>query len=346
MRRSLSTIVFVLIALTNLFAQTAENPLPQTVETPVCYAYLPGQKLTLKYKFSYGEEKFYTNLRFIKGSDNAFQPGDRIIFNTLNEKKIIFSVEENLLAGATSGYIPFETSAEELVSMQKGISGITFVRDGKSYSLEPINDKFAETKRSANKIVPAAYELEHRKNREKLENELYKIEKARKEQKKQMMKLGVAPKFYNRIYLGYSPTDKSLMGYTFGHDFMNIGYTAGIRLGKQETVTPYLQFGAQFDWEIAPNGKSELSISLPIDITWRYYLGQSNVALSPFAGAIFRINPRHSTEDGMLLQPGFEIGANLDYKRFYCGVLYHMEFFTREGLGNIRGLALRVGCNF
>lgn len=331
MRRSLSTIVFVLIALTNLFAQTAENPLPQTVETPVCYAYLPGQKLTLKYKFSYGEEKFYTNLRFIKGSDNAFQPGDRIIFNTLNEKKIIFSVEENLLAGATSDYIPFETSAEELVSMQKGISGITFVRDGKSYSLEPINDKFAETKRSANKIVPAAYELEYIKNREKLE-------KARKELIKQLMKLGVAPKFYNRIYLGYSPTD--------GRDFMNIGYTAGIRLGKQETVTPYLQFGAQFDWEIAPNGKSELSISLPIDITWRYYLGQSNVALSPFAGAIFRINPRRSTEDGMLLQPGFEIGANLDYKRFYCGVLYHMEFFTREGLGNIRGLALRVGCNF
>lgn len=332
MRRSLSTIVFVLIALTNLFAQTAENPLPQTVETPVCYAYLPGQKLTLKYKFSYGEEKFYTNLRFIKGSDNAFQPGDRIIFNTLNEKKIIFSVEENLLAGATSGYIPFETSAEELVSMQKGISGITFVRDGKSYSLEPINDKFAETKRSANKIVPAAYELEYIKNREKLE-------KARKELIKQLMKLGVAPKFYNRIYLGYSPTND-------GCDFMNIGYTAGIRLGKQETVTPYLQFGAQFDWEIAPNGKSELSISLPIDITWRYYLGQSNVALSPFAGAIFRINPRHSTEDGRLLQPGFEIGANLDYKRFYCGVLYHMEFFTREGLGNFRGLALRVGCNF
>ena len=328
MRRSLSTIVFVLIALTNLFAQTAENPLPQTVETPVCYAYLPGQKLTLKYKFSYGEEKFYTNLRFIKGSDNAFQPGDRIIFNTLNEKKIIFSVEENLLAGATSGYIPFETSAEELVSMQKGISGITFVRDGKSYSLEPINDKFADTKKYANKINIYAKKFEYQKNF----IEKYKEIKV------------IVPKFYNRLYFGYSPT---IYSDNSGHDFLNIGYAGGILLKESKNIIPYLQFGAQFDWEIASKAdKSELAVSIPIDITWRCYLGQSKVALSPFVGAIFKINPRHSTEDGKLLQPGFEIGANLDYKRFYCGVLYHMEFFTREGLGNIRGLALRVGCNF
>ena len=328
MRRSLSTIVFVLIALTNLFAQTAENPLPQIVETPVCYAYLPGQKLTLKYKFSYGEEKFYTNLRFIKGSDNAFQPGDRIIFNTLNEKKIIFSVEENLLAGATSGYIPFETSAEELVSMQKGISGITFVRDGKSYSLEPINDKFADTKKYANKINIYAKKFEYQKNF----IEKYKEIKV------------IVPKFYNRLYFGYSPT---IYSDNSGHDFLNIGYSGGILLKESKNIIPYLQFGAQFDWEIASKAdKSELAVSIPIDITWRCYLGQSKVALSPFVGAIFKINPRHSTSDGMLLQPGFEIGTNLDYKRFYCGVLYHMEFFTREGLGNIRGLALRVGCNF
>lgn len=328
-----------LVMATMIYAQKAENISAQAIETPVCYAYLPGQKFTLKYKFSYGGEQFYTNLRFIKGSDNVFQAGDKIIFKTQNENEITYSVVEAQLEGAASGYIPFETSAEDLKNIQKGISEISFVRDGKRFSLEPIYDKYADTKRSANKIVPAAYKLEYRRNQEKIENELYKIEKARKEIKKQMMELGVAPKFYNRIYLGYSPTND-------GCDFMNIGYTGGIRLGKQKKLTPYLQFGAQFDWEIAPNDKSELSISLPIDISLRYYVGQSNVAISPFAGAIFKVNPRHSTEDGMLLQPGFEIGANLDYKRFYCGVLYHMEFFTREGLGHTRGLALRVGCNF
>jgi hypothetical protein len=338
MKKSILSLVALLIA-TMSYAQTAENPSAQTIETPVCYAYLPIQKFTLKYKFSYYEEKFYTNFRFIQGSDNVFRAGDKIIFRTEEERQITYSVKESQLAEATSGYIPFETSYEELTYMQKGICEISFVRDGKRFIFEPINDKYADTKRTVKNIASASYELEYRKNQNRIENELYKSNWCIQERKKQLMKFGIAPKLYNRIYLGYSPTNG-------GYDFMNIGYTGGLRLGEQKKVTPYLQFGAQFDWEVATDYKSELSISLPIDISWRCYLGQSNVAVSPFAGAIFRFNPRHSSEDGMLFQPGFEIGANLDYKRFYCGVLYHMEFFTREGLGHTRGLAVRVGCNF
>ncbi|MBO4661905.1 MAG: hypothetical protein J5630_04305 [Bacteroidaceae bacterium] len=325
MKKLIISLVALVMA-TMLYAQNAENISSQAIETPVSYAYLPGQKFTLKYKFSYDGEQFYTNLRFIKGSDNVFQAGDKIIFKTTEEKEVIFSVVESQLEKNASDYIPFETSAEELFNMQKGILDITFVRDGKRYSLEPINDKYADTKNNIKKITAAANELEYQRSLTKKSNNAAGELKT------------IAPKFYNRIYLGYSPTND-------GCDFLNIGYTGGIRLAKSKN-TPYLQFGAQFDWEVAPNDKSELSISLPIDISWRCYVGQSNVAISPFAGAIFRINPRHSTEDGMLLQPGFEIGANLDYKRFYCGVLYHMEFFTREGLGHIRGIALRVGCNF
>ncbi len=329
MKRSLGTIVFVLIALTNLFAQTEENLLTQTVETPVCYAYLPNQKLTLKYKFSYGEEKFYTNLRFIKGSDNAFLPGDKIIFKTKdNENEIICNLDEKQMAETKSSYIPFEISAEDLANLQKGISGIRFVRDGNSFNLEPINDKFADTKKYANKINIYAKKFEYQKNF----IEKYKEIKV------------IVPKFYNRLYFGYSPT---IYSNNSGHDFLNIGYSGGILLKESKNIIPYLQFGAQFDWEIASKAdKSKLAVSIPIDITWRCYLGQSKVALSPFVGAIFKINPRYSTSDGMLLQPGFEIGTNLDYKRFYCGVLYHMEFFTKEGMGNTRGLAVRLGINF
>jgi len=88
MKRSFSFLAFALVAITNL--------LGQVTKTPVCYAYLPGRESTLKYKFSYGEEKFYTNLRFIKGSENAFKAGDRIIMKAEGDKTITFSVKEEI----------------------------------------------------------------------------------------------------------------------------------------------------------------------------------------------------------------------------------------------------------
>ena len=80
MKRSLSILVFALVAISNLYAQMTE--------TPVSYAYLPGRESTLKYKFSYGEEKFFTNLRLIKGSANAFLAGDKIILEPNNRKSL------------------------------------------------------------------------------------------------------------------------------------------------------------------------------------------------------------------------------------------------------------------
>ena len=350
---------FALVAITNL--------LGQVTKTPVCYAYLPGRESTLKYKFSYGEEKFYTNLRFIKGSENAFKAGDRIIMKAEGDKTITFSVKEDMLEQASSGYIPFETSAEELDNLQKGITGIVLVRDGQTFPLLPIKDNFAYTKKNARMLTQNAYTLEKKK-----------IISEKKEASKEAKDIGIPSAFYHRWYLGYSPLRYNHISY----DDLNIGYTSGIRLGKAENKT-YLQFGLQFDWMIVPNpdfvlfpmspeeivntasssskletmngtandiaeeaGKDELSISIPIGITQRFYLGKSNVALSPFASAIFKINPRHSTEDRMLFQPGFEVGVNLDYKSFYFGTLYHMDFFVGEGQGNRRGLAARIGFSF
>ena len=163
MKKSILSLVALLIA-TMSYAQTAENPSAQTIETPVCYAYLPIQKFTLKYKFSYCEDKFYTNLRFIKGSDNIFRAGDKIIFRTKEKQQVTYSLKESQLAEPISEYIPFETSYEELAYIQKGICEIMFVRDGKRFILEPINDKFAETKKNVKKLSVTANELEYQRN--------------------------------------------------------------------------------------------------------------------------------------------------------------------------------------
>lgn len=306
------------VAIANVFAQT--------VETPVCYGYSPELKFTLKYKFSYGEENFYTNLRFIRGSESILMAGDKIIMKTKDGKNITFDVTGDQLSGIADGYIPFETTVEELSSMQKGVTGISFVRDGKSYVIEPIKDKFAYTKQTASMICEYAFISEVQ------------------ELKKQKREIGIAPNFYHRIYLGYAPYNYS--GNNFSED-LNIGYTAGIRLTKPSLSGSalYLQLGAQVDWEITPTGyKDGISITLPIDLTHRFYIGHSNVAISPFVGAEFRIIPRHYTlEDGALLQPGFEVGANLDYKHLNVGVLYHMEIFCKNDRGHNRGIAVRLG---
>lgn len=320
MRRSLCTLLLVFIAIANVFAQT--------VETPVCYGYSPELKFTLKYKFSYGEENFYTNLRFIRGSESILMAGDKIIMQTKDGKNITFDVTGDQLSGIADGYIPFETTVEELSSMQKGVTGISFVRDGKSYVIEPIKDKFAYTKQTASMICEYAFISEVQ------------------ELKKQKREIGIAPNFYHRIYLGYAPYKSYKYRDNVFSEDLNIGYTAGIRLTKPSLSGSalYLQLGAQVDWEITPTGyKNDISITIPIDLTHRFYIGHSNVAISPFVGAEFRINPRHDTQNGDLLQPGFEVGANLDYKHLNVGVLYHMEIFCKNNLGHNRGIAVRLG---
>ncbi|MBQ5714539.1 MAG: hypothetical protein IIV77_08625, partial [Bacteroidaceae bacterium] len=128
MKRSLTIFVFAFVAFSNLFGQA--------IETPTCYAYMPGRESTLKFKYSYEEESFYLNFRFIKGSQNAFEVGDKIIMEASNGKAITFCVSENMLKQDNNEYIPFEISAEEMNILQNGIMSISIVRQGERFVLE------------------------------------------------------------------------------------------------------------------------------------------------------------------------------------------------------------------
>ena len=160
MKRSLCILVFALVATTNLLAQT--------IETPICYAYLPGRESTLKYKFSYGDEIFYTNLRFIKGSQSVFKAGDKIVMSTIDGKTTTFEVTEEMLSNSTSDYLPFETSAEGLDVVMIGVESIVLIRDGKSYDLEQNKYFNTRSKKDARKLAQNVFELE--KKRQTIKN--------------------------------------------------------------------------------------------------------------------------------------------------------------------------------
>jgi|GEM_PF-4575770 len=332
MRRSLCTLALVILALTHMVAQTTE--------TPVCDAYQPELKYTLKYKFSYGEDQFYTNIRLIYGSDNVFMAGDKIILKTTEGKGIVFTVNESQLAESPYGYLPFKISNEELNCLQNGIVDITFVRGGKNFIFESTKDQLRNAKKIAQMIPQYAIALKKQIEQMKIIDAEKEIAKERARYKSIEEDDDDSPTFYNRLYVGYSPTT----WWSIHYDGVDIGYTGGISLGGN-TNNQYIQFGAQFEYYIAPSGMTGgISILIPLDFSVRYNI--KDVALSPFVGAIWRINTKHSTSNRMLFQPGFEVGLNVDYKSSYIGILYHMEFFTLAGLGNTRGLAVRLGVNF
>ncbi len=147
---------------------------------------------------------------------------------------------------------------------------------------------------------------------------------------------------YYRIFAAYTPTIRSVGDAKDFYEGLQLGCVSDIRLSGSGV---YYQIGAQFDWLSDPNGSDELGLSvIPLGISYRFNLAQK-LALSPFVDAVCKFNLRHSGDD-MTFQPGLQFGLNLDYKRFYFGVVYHAEFFTKEGLGHTRGLSARIGVVF
>ena len=323
MKRSLTIFVFAFVAFSNLFGQA--------IETPTCYAYLPGRESTLKFKYSYEGESFYSNFRFIKGSQNAFEVGDKIIMEASNGMAITFCVSENMLKQDNNEYIPFEISAEEMNILQNSIMSISIVRHGERFVLEQNEYYRTLTQKNARLIADNAYRVEKLNRQEKAIKE--KIDTKRKITK-ESEEAGLPPAYYNNIYIGNESFQDNIV----------CGYIGGVRLGKESKL--YAQFGAQMLWNINQPKGENIFLTFPLDLSYRFYLGNSGVALSPFIGGTFNINTAGSSNDHTLMLPGFEFGYNIDYKKAYIGTVYHAEFFTKKYLGHIRGLAFRIGVHF
>ena len=133
---------------------------------------------------------------------------------------------------------------------------------------------------------------------------------------------------YNRIYVGYAPSkfittykgDKNKSDAWHGFD---IGWTHGINVCKQERPL-FLEFGANMTWDFCPGKASEggdywlVDFDVPVLVTYRYRIGESNVRISPYFGVHFKVDlPTDDTRN--IFRFGLQMGANVEFKKFFLG---------------------------
>ena len=344
------------------------SSIAQPMETPVCYAFSEGSVSTLKYKFSYENEKYFIDLRLI-GHGNTFKAGDQVLFVTHDGAKYTYVIPE--IEEAPEYYL-VEMNYSDILHYQNGLKSITLVKDGKSQPMEITRYCNQCTKKGAKDIIRLAYSWEKKRGnitcktaiegeKQKLEEERLKTVQAKAkviEEEKATGAYLVNVPYYSRLYLGYAPTQDNYWHHGEGLTF---GYTGGIRLGKESKG--YFEFGVQFDYSrikyllnlsssVSGNTiemdhvydkDNAFSVSIPLDFTGRFELGHTGVTLSPFIGPMVRFNLLESGSD--VFQDGGQCGLKLDYRHLYVGVEYHIEFVPKNG-DHTRGLAFRIGYTF
>ena len=362
MKRSLSILVFALVAITNLLAQT--------IETPVNYAYLPGRESTLKYKFSYEDETFYTNLRFIKESHNVFKAGDKIVMTPDKGNPTTFVVTEDMLQNATSDYLPFETSAEGLDNMIKGIKSISLVRDGNTYDLEQNKYFNTRAKKDASKLTRDAYELQSIIDQKKLVEEKKELAAKVLEEEKELatmkhkrIKVANIEKYYNRVFIGYAPTDfyeagvlgeggKDIKAQELRAQGFNAGWLGGFNIAG--SVLPlYMETGVTMKVGFPNLGGSDseydegdsrwwktLSFEVPVNVTYRYNIPNTKIRLSPYFGFHFKVNALATNKDSYKIPRYDETG-----KLYYESHQERLDWFDAKGTRRFQ-FGMQVGANF
>ena len=372
MKRSLCIFVFALLAINNLLANA--------IETPVSYAYLPGRESTLKYKFSYEDENFYTNLRFIKGSQNVFKAGDQIVMTPSEGNPTTFIVTEELLKDDTSEYLLFETPAEGTDNMIKGIKSISLVRDGNTYDLVQNNYFNSRARKDASKLARNAYKLESLIQQKKLLKEEKELATKLSEGKKEIAtikgeysKISNIEKRYNRVFIGYAPTDfhnlasedHSLIGGEIRAHGFNVGWLGGFNITRL-TLPLYLETGVTMNagfpnfegvsmnarvsnfegvdniYPINHRWFKTLSFEVPVNITYRYNIPHTKIRISPYFGFHFKVNALFTYAEKHEITRYDESSGKIVVVDSYRE---HFDFFDQEGTRRFQ-FGMQVGANF
>lgn len=202
---------------------------------------------------------------------------------------------------------------------------------------------------------------------------------------------------YSRIYMGYNPMTRS-----FDIDDvdditwygMNVGYLRGINLVQSQPL--FLEVGGQiaynfkkeYDdsrWNDGRHKYKALSVSVPVNFTYKFTFGDGDIAISPFLGLTFKGNIiakdvhkwkethydyyngyRYAKEEWKKektdyfdredmtdkrnrwkrFQAGWQVGANLDIRHFSIGVHYGADFNELCYVTTTKNWGVSVGCNF
>lgn len=147
-------------------------------------------------------------------------------------------------------------------------------------------------------------------------------------------------KNYDRIYMGYAPTsigDFNRFGESFVMHGVGLGWKKGINVTGRK-LPLYLETGIATNFAFG-EGDKLFNFNIPVNITYRFKLGNTKIYIAPYWGLNFKINylwwdggnDDHSwfdynNVDANRFQLGTEFGANFDIYNFHLGVGWMTDF--------------------
>ncbi|MBR1889959.1 MAG: outer membrane beta-barrel protein [Alloprevotella sp.] len=168
---------------------------------------------------------------------------------------------------------------------------------------------------------------------------------------------------YTRVFLGYTPTFLKFSGLDSetAHGGA-IGFTYGINLTKGNSPL-YLEVGLTDNLNFSKEDEVLMALNVPINITYRFKIGDSNVRIAPYVGIRPKVNVLLLDSDGdsyfnkdyypegpNRFQFGGQAGVNFDFNRFYLGIGYNFDFNpiwkTYYGKQKTSGVNVNIGVTF
>ena len=166
---------------------------------------------------------------------------------------------------------------------------------------------------------------------------------------------------YNRLFLGYAPTDYAVGGTEIRHQGFNLGWLHGFNVAGEQLplyletgLTANLGFGKLFS-----DCDKTLNFEAPVNVTYRYNIPNTNVRLSPYFGFHFKVNAFAEDEDGddyfdldgsRRFQFGMQVGARIELNRFFIGAGWNKDFMpmlrANRHLGDVKTSGMRVNIGF
>lgn len=175
---------------------------------------------------------------------------------------------------------------------------------------------------------------------------------------------------YNRIYAAYAPLtisyDKRGADDTYLNYGIQVGWLGGRSIASSAPV--YLEYGvnAHIAWdENVYDGTTTLvSLNVPVNITYRFALNNSNTKIAPYAGLRLKGNiiGTMSDDDGesyslfdkkdvgedtaKRVQFGYQVGVNFTFTNFHVGIGYAGDLSDFMKKTKLSGFVATIGREF
>lgn len=145
---------------------------------------------------------------------------------------------------------------------------------------------------------------------------------------------------YNRLLFGFASTAFVADGDSERAHGLNLAWLHGFNLTQGKKLPLYLEAGlgatAVFG-EVLSSTDKMLSFEIPVNVTYRYNIPNTNVRLSPYMGLHLKVNALAMDDDGdsyfdydgaNRCQVGMQLGVNFDFNRFTVGFGWSKDFMS------------------